>query len=222
MADFAAFLTALRGWPPFAWQRRAERELREHGWWESLSAPTGSGKTTLIEAWLHAVSVVGPDRLGRRLFWVVDRRSVVDQVLAHASSALAALPDRCPEVADRLTVIGGGRPPLATVWRGGLDDAARADTRMPLDAGRVAIVCTTVDQVGSRLLFRGYGLGTGSRAAHAGLIGLDSAILLDAAVPRHGESGRCSPGRRAEPAPSRNPGDRGHGDSSGGRRLSTD
>ena len=179
-------IRALHGRAPYEWQERAAAELAQNGWWPSLRAPTGAGKTSLIDCWLHALALAGPDRLGRRLVWVVDRRAVVDQIYAYADRTVAALtradaPAPLPELADALRTIGGGSAPRAVLWRGGLDDESAIAMRDPLDPAAVAVVVSTVDQLGSRLLFRGYGLGIGSRALHAGLLGLDTAVVLDEA-----------------------------------------
>ena len=180
---FRDAICALHGRAPYEWQERAVVELADSGWWRSLRAPTGAGKTSLIDCWLHALAVAGPDRLGRRLVWVVDRLSVVDQVYAYAEATVAALtradaPAPLPELADALRSIGGGSVPRAVLWRGGLDDESAIAMRDRLDPAAVAVVVSTVDQLGSRLLFRGYGLGIGSRALHAGLLGLDTTVVL--------------------------------------------
>lgn len=61
--------------------------------------------------------------------------------------------------------------------RGGLP-RERAFLRNPLQP---AIVLSTVDQVGSRLLFRGYGVSEFMRPIHAALVGVDSLIIIDEA-----------------------------------------
>jgi CRISPR-associated endonuclease/helicase Cas3 len=183
---FEEAMRALHGRSPYEWQERAAAELSKNGWWSSLRAPTGAGKTSLIDCWLHALALAGPDRLGRRLVWVVDRRAVVDQVYAYADQTVAGLtatdaPPPLRKLADALRAIAGGSVPRAFLWRGGLDDESAIAMRDPLDPAAVAVVVSTVDQLGSRLLFRGYGLGIGSRALHAGLLGLDTTVVLDEA-----------------------------------------
>lgn len=183
---FGEVVRAVHGRAPYEWQERAADELAQDGWWPALRAPTGAGKTTLIDCWLHALARAGPDRLGRRLVWVVDRRSVVDQVYEYAERVFAALCGESAQPAARaltgaLTALSGGHPPRAALWRGGLDDEAAIALRDPLDPAAVAVVVSTVDQLGSRLLFRGYGLGVRSRALHAGLLGIDTTVVVDEA-----------------------------------------
>ena len=185
LPPFDVVFAAAHGHAPYAWQRRAARELADTGWWPGLRAPTGAGKTSLIDCWLYAVAAAGPDRVGRRLVWVVDRRAVVDQVVEVAARVVDALRDAPEEsplsaMRSRLVEVGGGEP-RAVLWRGGLDDEATIAMRDPLDPAAVAIVVSTVDQVGSRLLFRGYGMSSGSRALHAGLLGVDTTVVLDEA-----------------------------------------
>jgi CRISPR-associated endonuclease/helicase Cas3 len=82
-------------------------------------------------------------------------------------------------VASRLCNLAGPKQPpmVARRLRGG---APREDdwARTPVQP---TILCSTVDQVGSRLLFRGYGVTDRMKPIHAGLLGSDCLILLDEA-----------------------------------------
>jgi len=185
LPSFGAFFAAIHpGRTPFPWQERlAQRVLDpETGWPSLLDLPTGAGKTSALDVALYALAAA-PDRMPRRTILVIDRRIVVDQGALHAREVLAAMveardgPARL--VADRLRSLFQGAPqdpPFAVaVLRGGMprdnDWARRPD--------QPVIGVSTVDQVGSRLFFRGYGVNPRSASIHAGLLGNDTLLLLD-------------------------------------------
>jgi CRISPR-associated endonuclease/helicase Cas3 len=182
MPDFVEFFRALHGHAPFPWQDRLAQEVLRHGWPDLLDLPTGVGKTSALDIALYCLAVA-PDRMPRRTLLVVDRRIVVDQGADHARTMLARLtsansgPLAAVSAALRSLVRGGQEdaPFAVAVMRGGMprdnDWAQRPD--------QPVLGVSTVDQVGSRLLFRGYGVGHRSASIHAGLIGNDTLILLD-------------------------------------------
>jgi len=200
--DFAGFFSEVNfGRTPFSWQVRLVEEIverRELGaprlFPNLLDLPTGAGKTSLIDVlvFLLAYEADRPatERLiPRRIAFVVDRRVVVDQVDRHAAHIAGKLRKLRPgntsvagRVADALrryaadTTGGGVAPPLvSTVLRGGIvrDETWARRPDIP------AILSSTVDQVGSRLLFRGYGLSASMQPVHAGLLGTDTLFVLD-------------------------------------------
>jgi CRISPR-associated endonuclease/helicase Cas3 len=181
--DFGGYFNALYGYEPFPWQRRLlETILREAAWPDLLDIPTGLGKTSAIDVALFVLAA-RPGIAPRRIVLVVDRRVVVDQAAEHAR-----------KIQKRLTTATDG--PLASVaaalrqlW-GGAEGAAPFEIAvlrggMPRDEAwahrpdRPVVALSTVDQVGSRLLFRGYGVSAGMAPIHAGLLGHDALILLD-------------------------------------------
>ena len=191
-ADFATYFEAVHGNPPFPWQQRLVEQLaRESQWPDVLDLPTGVGKTAALDAAVFhlALQANTPQRAALRIALVVDRRLVVDDAHRRARMIACALrdPSRLAppgravvrEMARRLQRLAGeGEDPLVAVrLRGGAPlehDWARTPTQP-------TILCSTVDQVGSRLLFRGYGVSNRMRPVHAGLLGEDSLILLDEA-----------------------------------------
>lgn len=186
--DFGEFYRELYHRSPFPWQSRVARRACEGDWPECIALPTSSGKTACIDIAVFAMAWQAhwpPEKrrtAPRRIFYVVDRRVVVDQALEHARQLSEKL--RSAEkgtvrtVAERLRMLGGMDRPLDYyALRGGMYRES-AWVRSPLQP---TVITSTVDQVGSRLLFRGYGVSQSSRPLHAALIGNDALILLDEA-----------------------------------------
>ena len=151
-----------------------------------IAAPTAAGKTALIDAWLWALAKNlnegEPRHVPLRLFFVVDRRLVVDGAFERAEKIKERLTaGKSPAekaVADVLRDSGGALSLDVVRMRGGTEWDRRMWCKSP---ARPMIVCATVDQVGSRLLFRGYGVSARQRAIQAGLIGVDALMILDEA-----------------------------------------
>lgn len=184
-SDFDEFFWALHGIEAFPWQKHLARQVCEMGTVpETIGLPTGTGKTSLIEiALFHlAYDLANSKRRSAplRIVWVVDRRLVVDDVYARAKGIKAALEraeaGALKAVADALSRLSRDGPPLvAQQMRGGMpleSDWARTPTQP-------TVISSTVDQIGSRLLFRGYGVSPRMRPIHAGLLGEDALLFLD-------------------------------------------
>lgn len=159
--NFKNAFAALTGYEPFPWQEALyERFLsnRPDNIPSSCNLPTGLGKTSVIAIWLLARQI--NRSLPRRLVYVVNRRTVVDQTT---------------EEVKRYKSI---RPDLAvSTLRGQFVD----NRKWSSDPSREAVICGTVDMIGSRLLFSGYGIGFKSRPLHAGFLGQDTLIVHDEA-----------------------------------------
>jgi CRISPR-associated endonuclease/helicase Cas3 len=196
---FPEFFEALWGYPPFAWQSElTRRAVEDHAspWPQAIALPTAAGKTACIDVAVFALAArlsregdIVRSPSARRIFFVVDRRVIVDEAFERAheiADKLARAKDGIlQEVAGALRQIAHGRaggwqdeqPLLAFQLRGGMY-RSEAWARSPLQP---IVVASTVDQVGSRLLFRAYGRGSGMRPVHAGLVANDSLIFLDEA-----------------------------------------
>ena len=197
--DFSEFFNKLWGHPPFAWQQAlADRilERAEAPWPEAIALPTASGKTACLDIAIFALAAQASrlDRkqtitAPRRIFFVVDRRVIVDEAHERACRLAEKLESAeegiLKTIADNLRQVAGGettcsedeRPLSCHVLRGGMY-RSEAWARSPLQP---TVVASTVDQIGSRLLFRAYGRGHVTWPIYAGLVANDSLILLDEA-----------------------------------------
>lgn len=167
----AAALGLAKGESAFPWQVRLLDALVRGDLPRALDLPTGLGKTSVIAIWLVARALGAP--IPRRLVYVVDRRAVVDQATAVAEQL------RCWVDSDAAVrqALGLSTPLPISTLRG-----QHADNRAWLaDPASPAIVLGTVDMVGSRLLFSGYGVSSKMRPYHAGLMGADTLVVLDEA-----------------------------------------
>lgn len=181
--QLADLMVAVSGHRPFPWQERLLDEVLDPhvGWPDLLDLPTGTGKTSTLLVGLFALALA-PERMHRRIALVVDRRIIVDQVDGFARRLQRALAGGehpvCAEVAARLRALAStpdADPVRVVTLRGGIprDDHWLGRPDEP------TIIASTVDQVGSRLLFRGYGVSESMRPLHAGLLARDTLYLLD-------------------------------------------
>lgn len=185
--DFAAFFEEVHDSEPFPWQQRLLRRVADEGRWPATMAlPTGSGKTSAIDIAVFHLALeaarVPSRRAPVRIAFVVDRRLVVDDAFEHAARLADAITESTGPITARVreqlkTLSGDGPALVARRLRGGIPlevDWARTPSQP-------TVLCSTVDQIGSRLLFRGYGVSDSMKPVHAGLIGSDCLILLDEA-----------------------------------------
>ena len=184
--DFQIFFRAIHAVEPFPWQTELAKEVLKKGRWPSLlDLPTGAGKTAAIDIAVFHLAFEAENghkrRAPLRILFVIDRRIVVDAAFERAKKIAAALRSSkdgmVRAVAQRLSILSGDQDhPLDVVrLRGGVPqerDWARSPAQ-PL------VVVSTVDQAGSRLLFRGYGVSPKMLPVHAGLVGTDALWLLD-------------------------------------------
>lgn len=169
------------GYTPMRWQARLFAEHFAKGALPSaVSVPTGLGKTAVMAVWLIALAEqmkAGKPVLPRRLVYVVDRRAVVDQATRFAEDLRANLgKPEAKELAAALGLGEGEKLPISTLRGQFVDNREWLN-----DPAKPAIIVGTVDMIGSRLLFEGYGVSRKMRPYHAGLLGADTLVLLDEA-----------------------------------------
>ncbi|MGW3389505.1 type I-G CRISPR-associated helicase/endonuclease Cas3g [Streptomyces cinereoruber] len=187
LEEFPVFVQEVRGHRPFPWQSAYARRVADSATWPDLDVPTGLGKTSIIDIWVFLLAWQHTTNLPRtvplRLFFAVDRRLVVDQAHESARALQHALDHARPgtvtaRVATALRDLAGTGTALESVrMRGGVDWSSRW-LRSP---AQPAVITSTVDQYGSRLLFRGYHTSPRMRPIDAALCGTDALLAVDEA-----------------------------------------
>jgi len=165
----------LTGFSPMSWQTRLfSKHLKIGEPPSAVDIPTGLGKTAIMALWLIALATGA--KLPRRLVYVVDRRAVVDQATEFAELLRAKLDS--PEAAElkKALRLGDRSLPISTLRGQHVDNREWLE-----DPASPAIIVGTVDMIGSRLLFEGYGVSRKMRPYHAGLLGTDTLVVLDEA-----------------------------------------
>ena len=200
MPGFEIFYAAINGHEPFPWQRRLAKTVAGASRWpedvEEVGVPTGLGKTACLDIaiWRLASQAHLPagDRTApTRIWWVVNRRLLVDSTFDHAekigtmlsnavddSRDTSVVPEALHAVARRLQslAVDSQAEPLEVIrLRGG------AAWGRPTDPSQPAVILSTIPMYGSRLLFRGYGSSRSMRPIDAALAGTDSLVLVDEA-----------------------------------------
>lgn len=201
MPDFKDFYRAINGRAPFPWQARLAQQVAEESEWPAeIGVPTGLGKTACLDIavwWLASQGHSPPAQRSAptRIWWVVNRRLLVDEASRHAESIQALLRDPYRNgqtakdaevlcrVADRLRSLTSplaSEPLHVTPLRGGIA------LRRPPNPVQPSVIVSTIAMYGSRLLFRGYGASRSMRPIDAALAGTDSLVLVDEAhLARH-------------------------------------
>ncbi|WP_314416032.1 type I-U CRISPR-associated helicase/endonuclease Cas3 [Rothia mucilaginosa] len=202
--EFGAFFAALNTAPkekqkhyPFSWQEEVLDHICEHGVWpDRINAPTGSGKSSVVDIHLfaNALAAVGAaPRVPRRLCVTVGRRALVDSQADRAHKILGdlkgALADESSE-SDILRRVAEALQSFQTrndeqrsaPFEVGLIRGELSNRNLPVtDISACAIIAATPDMYGSRALFRGYGSTKAARPRETALLTMDTVMVLDEA-----------------------------------------
>lgn len=190
--EFSAFLQSVHGPTKtlLAEQELFCRQLLDDERWPAeISVSPDGDRAVLIDVAVFALALQADRGAQRsaplRIHWVGDRYapfSVVEeraQFLAHRlmQARLADdASDLLARVAQRMSHLSAGLPPLQ-VHRVSGCTPERLDT--VCSPCQPAIVFMGPGQLGSRLLFRGYGVSPALQPLHAGIVGADGLIVLD-------------------------------------------
>jgi CRISPR-associated endonuclease/helicase Cas3 len=118
--DFERLFTALTGHKPFPWQGRLYECFCRGEIPAVCYIPTGLGKTSVVAVWLLALAGRRPGvQMPKRLVYVVNRRTIVDQ----STEVVVALQARLREAEhDSSSLLNGTAKVLKTLCAVGISD----------------------------------------------------------------------------------------------------
>lgn len=189
-AEFAQFCEAAHDIAPYPWQMRLAQQVFEtRKWPKALSLPCGAGRCVLVDVAIFHLALEADARQERqaplRIAHVLDRWTVQNSFYDHAMQLAERLNNSLgasdqehilTRVARRLMFLAGSNQPL--IVRGLASGAPQEGDWTP-SASQPSVVCSLIDSIGSRLLFRGYGVSAAMRSLQAGLFGADCLLILD-------------------------------------------
>ena len=196
--EFGEFFAALNGGhDPFSWQEEVLNHICEYGVWpERINAPTGSGKSSVVDIHLfaNALAAVGAaPRVPRRLCVTVGRRALVDSQATRADKILGDMKDALADESGEPGILRRVAEALRSFQTRNDDQGSDpfevghirgelSNRNLPVtDISACAIIAATPDMYGSRALFRGYGSTMAARPRETALLTMDTVMVLDEA-----------------------------------------
>ena len=203
---------------PYDWQVRLVSRVCDTGQWpDEIDAPTGSGKSRVIDVHVFAQAMAGLGKAEastpRRLALIVDRRALVDSQYDQAMRLVRKLEESAAQGnEDALrwlrglherngnftSGLGEFGAVLVANMRGGQATKDPLIGEWKTFPNMVAVLCFTPEMFGSRLLFRGYGVGRRTRSMEAGLLAYDTVAVIDEAHLSQQLAETCSQVKRIE------------------------
>lgn len=196
----AFFAAANSGAGPYPWQVALVERIAETGEWPTaITAPTGAGKSSVVDVHVFLVAererqrATGAPTVARpprRLVLVAPRRVLVDDQHAHAlrlAELLRGAVDDSPlgearaALARLVTSLELREDPSGPLGVARLRGGVRLDLSWRLDPARCQIVCATPQMWGSRLLMRGFRSSQRARNLESGLLAHDVSVVIDEA-----------------------------------------
>ncbi len=177
--DFKSLFLQLTGSKPFPWQTALFiRFIEGPSLPSAADIPTGLGKTSVVVIWAIAL-LLFPEKVARRLVYVVNRRTVVDQTTAEVERLREKLRQNRAllEKLSALCAVPTDEPLALSTLRGQFAD----NRTWCADPCRPAVIVGTVDMIGSGLLFSRYTCGFRTRPHHAAFLGQDVLLVHDEA-----------------------------------------